>query len=142
MKVPNISFHQNPYGVSRVLLPEGRKDKTKLTVNGGSLLPTRLKINIQKCSEVNFTETLESISLNGIKDSVTLVGLKIQESNGRSSSYVHMMVSTSRNALVNLSVSYARLSNSAVHHADYFRRNDTCHEDCEHVLQERLYRLT
>jgi hypothetical protein len=56
---------------------------------------------------------LESTSLNGTEDSVAFVGLKIQECNGSSSSYVvmpRMRDYTSPNAYVNLSVPYARIS--------------------------------
>jgi len=92
---------------------EGSKDTQKLIVDIGNFLPTRIKINKERCLEIHFTEMLESTSLNGTKASVMFVGLKIQDSNGSSSSYVvmpHMRGSTNPNAYVNLSVPYARIS--------------------------------
>jgi hypothetical protein len=56
------------------------------------------------------------------KSCITPVGLKFQQSNGRSSSHVimasHMTGSTSRNALVILSIPYMRVTNQALRPTD------------------------
>jgi hypothetical protein len=48
MTVPNIGFHENQYGVNRVVLLGGRKDTPKLIVDVGHYLPTRLQINKER----------------------------------------------------------------------------------------------